>query len=700
MNILKILPLGDSNTRGFPNEAVNGGYRTRLWQELTGDDLNIDFLGRLASGPNGIDKDHEGRGGYTIDQLTNGSGFDFEQPPGTPPPAYNNIEAALTGDPNIVLLMAGTNDVNQGDNVSNMLNELGALIDRITDARPNTYVLVASPIPNFSTPERQQVTANFSNSIFNSVINPRLQGGKNIRFVDIFNTPGLNRSDYQGDLFHLNANGYNKIAEVWYNAIREVLPNFRVNVSIADVSVNEGNDNQVNAAFTISLDTASFQAVRVDFATANDTANADDYEPTNGTIVFNPGETQKTVNIAIQGDTDIEFDETFFVNLSNPTNATIAKSQGTGTILNDDQPVVLRQISINNVNLVEGNSGQSNVVFNVQLNAASTETVQVNYATANNTANSNDYTPTNGTLTFNPGETTRTISVAVKGDGIVEPNETFFVDLTTPTNATIIKSRGIGTIVNDDRPNPQNPPPNNGGNGNGKPPDNPPPNNETGEVGIALPEINFKGGKVGQTLKGTRRNETLTGSPKNDRIRGLGGNDRLGGKGGKDQLDGGNGNDRLLGDAGNDRLYGKGGNDTLNGGNGRDLLLGGVRNDRLIGGAGADILVGGAGVDTLIGGAGADMYRFNSLAEGTDQILGFNPVEDLIDLRPIFASPAFQAATPFKQISQFVQFVQVGANTELRIDSDGNGTGTTFNTLVTLINLPTNAIGSRNIVVN
>jgi len=108
-------------------------------------------------------------------------------------------------------------------------------------------------------------------------------------------------------------------------------------------------------------------------------------------------------------------------------------------------------LSISNVSANEGNAGTTPFVFTVTLSAASASTVTVNYATANGTATSgSDHAATSGTLTFSPGITTQTITVNVNGDTTVEPNETFVVNLSVPSNATIATAQGTGTIVNDD----------------------------------------------------------------------------------------------------------------------------------------------------------------------------------------------------------------------------------------------------------
>jgi chitinase len=108
-------------------------------------------------------------------------------------------------------------------------------------------------------------------------------------------------------------------------------------------------------------------------------------------------------------------------------------------------------ITIDNAAIVEGNSGTATAVFTVSLAPAISQPVTVRYATANGTAASgSDYVAASGTLTFDPSMTTRTISVAIKGDATFEQNETFFVNLSQPTNATVADPQGAGTIVNDD----------------------------------------------------------------------------------------------------------------------------------------------------------------------------------------------------------------------------------------------------------
>ena len=128
--------------------------------------------------------------------------------------------------------------------------------------------------------------------------------------------------------------------------------------------------------------------------------------------------------------------------LSNPGNATITTAIGTGTITDNDP---LPSIVINDVSQTEGNAGTTNANFTVTLSAPSGRNVTVNYATANSTAvQPGDYTTTSGTLTFTPGQVTKTVSVPVVGDVLDEIDEAFFVNLSVPTNATIADSQGSG----------------------------------------------------------------------------------------------------------------------------------------------------------------------------------------------------------------------------------------------------------------
>lgn len=112
---------------------------------------------------------------------------------------------------------------------------------------------------------------------------------------------------------------------------------------------------------------------------------------------------------------------------------------------------VVPGVTIANVTLKEGNAGTTAFSFPVKLSVPSTKTVSVKFASANGTAVAgSDYTATTGTLSFAPGETTKTITVAVMGDQLFEPDETFLVVLSAPVNASIVDGTAVGSILNDD----------------------------------------------------------------------------------------------------------------------------------------------------------------------------------------------------------------------------------------------------------
>jgi hypothetical protein len=220
-------------------------------------------------------------------------------------------------------------------------------------------------------------------------------------------------------------------------------------ISINDITVTEGNTGSFNANFNVSLSSASPQVITVNYATANLTATAgSDYTATSGTLTFPVGTTSRTLSVVVLGDTLNEANESFFMNLSGAVNAAISKGQGRATVIDNDP---LPSLTINDVSLTEGNSGTKNFTFTVTLTPVSGRAVTVQYATVNGTATSaTDYVSTSGTLAFNAGSTTQTITVGVRGDTPVEPNETFFVNVSGASNATIADSQGAGTILNDD----------------------------------------------------------------------------------------------------------------------------------------------------------------------------------------------------------------------------------------------------------
>jgi uncharacterized repeat protein (TIGR01451 family) len=220
-------------------------------------------------------------------------------------------------------------------------------------------------------------------------------------------------------------------------------------LTLSDAAVTEGNDGTTNAVFTVLLSPATLVTQQVNFATLNGSAVAGaDFIPTNGVLQFNPGQTSQVVVVPVVGETLYELTETFTVELSAPVNATLADAQGTGTIFNDDAPPAL---AVADVAQAEGDAGTNWFLFNVSLSPVSGAPASVSFATADGSATAGvDYVATNGLLTFPPGVTNQVIAVAVRGELTNELDETFFVNLSAPVNATNLDAQAVGTILNDD----------------------------------------------------------------------------------------------------------------------------------------------------------------------------------------------------------------------------------------------------------
>ena len=232
-------------------------------------------------------------------------------------------------------------------------------------------------------------------------------------------------------------------------------------LSISSPSVAEGNNGTANLTFRVTLSKLAGRQVTVQYAdagTGSATSGSDYTALTAGTLTFAPqlaydgnGETSKTITVSVRGDTLDELDETVKVKLSKARGATISTATGTGTITDDDEEP---ELSISSPSVAEGNNGTAKLTFTVSLSAASGKQVTVNYADAGTgTATSGtDYTAlTAGTLTFAAGDTSKRITVAVRGDTLDESDETVVVRLRDdPTNATIATATGTGTITDDD----------------------------------------------------------------------------------------------------------------------------------------------------------------------------------------------------------------------------------------------------------
>jgi hypothetical protein len=221
-------------------------------------------------------------------------------------------------------------------------------------------------------------------------------------------------------------------------------------ITIDDVTPLEGNSGTTTANFVVHISSAQATDVTVDYSTQNGSATAPaDYTAAAGTATIPAGATTTVVPVSIVGDTLSEGNETFNVNLSNASGGhTIADAQATGTIIDDDP---LPSLRVNDVSVAEGNTGTRNATFTVTQSAVAGRDVTVHYATSDNSARApGDYTPVSGTLTIPAGATSRTVTVPVRGDTIDENTETYNLNLSSASGASIADSRGVGTIRDDD----------------------------------------------------------------------------------------------------------------------------------------------------------------------------------------------------------------------------------------------------------
>ncbi len=244
------------------------------------------------------------------------------------------------------------------------------------------------------------------------------------------------------------------------------------------VTVNEGAGT---ATFTVSLSSASGLPVSVDYATAQGTATAGaDYTTTTGTLNFAPGTTSLTITVPILNDNVFEGSENFTVNLTKPVNATIATSQGVGTIedngtgtggTDNDHP----ELSVSNVTVTEG--ANRFAVFTVSLSNPSeipiTASLQLKQGTA--TGGGIDYgasgaaniqVSTDGgktwqdatTVTFAPGTMSVQVRTEITADNVVEGPEKFTLNVADISNIADDPS-GTATILDASHPPVVIPPP-------------------------------------------------------------------------------------------------------------------------------------------------------------------------------------------------------------------------------------------------
>ncbi len=201
--VVRIMPLGDSLTKGYGDgysTAWTVGYRADLYNRLTAAGLKVDFVGSQRSGTTTPDPDHEGHSGWQIDQLSR-----------------NATRWVKRYQPDVVLLMAGTNDINHKTDLAHAPARLGLLIDRVLAAEPGVMVMVAT-IPARRPPSKRAAeTAAFNRGVIAQVA-ARWRAGKPVSLVPMYVLHPA--ADEYRDAVHLNHCGYLKLSFVWYLYLR------------------------------------------------------------------------------------------------------------------------------------------------------------------------------------------------------------------------------------------------------------------------------------------------------------------------------------------------------------------------------------------------------------------------------------------------------------------------------------------------
>lgn len=211
-------------------------------------------------------------------------------------------------------------------------------------------------------------------------------------------------------------------------------------LSISDVTVIEGVSGTKSEMVMVSLSEPSTKTVTVNYSTANGSAFAgSDYDKASGKLSFAPGETSKSIVVRIRGDQVTESTERFYVNLSNAKNATIADGQGVVTIVDSTPRLAITGLSTT----TEGEL----MTFTVTLSAPLATAFTVDFRTADYTTDPQmldaaregyDYVATSGTLTFAPGETSKTFTVQTLADGLEEYDELFLIWFSNPSDPAVI----------------------------------------------------------------------------------------------------------------------------------------------------------------------------------------------------------------------------------------------------------------------
>jgi lysophospholipase L1-like esterase len=223
---LRLEPLGDSITYGTSSSTGNG-YRQMLWNELTGEGHQLDFVGSVKAGPMS-DPDNEGHPGLRIDEIAN-----------------LTDSSLATYKPNVITLMAGTNDMVQNFQVSTAPTRLSSLIDKIVADDPRATVLVANLV--IGTNANIAALEPAYNATIPGIVSSKQSAGKHVAFV---NMSALTAADLAPDGIHPVDSGYQKMADAFNAGIQTAASNGWISAPVANGGPTAGQASAVSSGVT------------------------------------------------------------------------------------------------------------------------------------------------------------------------------------------------------------------------------------------------------------------------------------------------------------------------------------------------------------------------------------------------------------------------------------------------------------------
>ena len=206
MATTNIMPFGDSLTAGGYNLSdgyhTDSGYRQTLYNLLNGAGISVHFVGQFQDGAF-AENHHEGHSGKRIDEISAG--------------AQAWVSAA---QPDIVLLLIGTNDCIQNYDLGNAMNRMSDLIANIRLGAPHSVIFISTTVPN-GTPDTQTRVLAY-NSALTTFVQARMQTDAKIHFVDMYTLANLQMTDLI-DGVHPTPTGYATMGKVWFNVLNTYL---------------------------------------------------------------------------------------------------------------------------------------------------------------------------------------------------------------------------------------------------------------------------------------------------------------------------------------------------------------------------------------------------------------------------------------------------------------------------------------------